>query len=92
MATRKTSPKSSRRARKGKANVTETVLAKTDIADRLDAATRTEGKFDRRKAIAFAEENGIKLTWSNLDAGRTAINIRNIIRARARKGERVVWA
>jgi hypothetical protein len=85
-------PRKSRKAKAAPSNVTEIALAKADIADRLDAATKTEGKFDREKAIAFAALNGIEKDWGRQDNGRCSMQIRNVIRARALKGERVVWA
>jgi hypothetical protein len=82
-----TAGKAAPRGRKAKtsANVTEHALTKDEIAARLAHFAGDRAAYER-----LAQANGIKLNPS-LDAGRTAMVTRNSIRARALKGERVVW-
>jgi hypothetical protein len=65
-----------------------------DLAYKLDALTKTDGKADHTKIVALGRLNGIEvdLRWAGRNIGMQRMNLGNVLRGRAKRGETVVLA
>ena len=61
------------------------------LAEAMDGATRTGGALDLEKLSKVAKENGIDLAarWGQLNNGQKSMNLRNALRGKMKKGEKV---
>jgi len=64
------------------------------LAHQLDALTKTDGKADHAKIVALGRLNGIEvdLRWAGRNIGMQRMNLGNVLRGRAKRGETVVLA
>jgi hypothetical protein len=64
------------------------------LAHQLDALTKTDGKADHAKIVALGRLNGIEvdLRWAGRNIGMQRMNLGNVLRGRAKRGEEVVLA
>jgi hypothetical protein len=65
-------------------------LSSAELNRRLDAVTKPFNKFYRDRTVRFAIRNGINLNFDALDNGRCSMNVRNIVRGMAKRGEAVL--
>jgi hypothetical protein len=64
------------------------------LAHQLDALTKTDGKADLAKIRALGAINGIDVDskWGQRNAGMQRMNLGNVLRGRAKRGEEVILA